>query len=72
MEERLKERHDSIKPLVEKLFAQVKEQAADGTVLAKGETVKGLYYCINQGEQLKVFLTDGEVLIDDSASERAL
>lgn len=29
-------------------------------------------YSLNQEEYLKVFLTDGEVPIDDSASERAL
>lgn len=71
-EERLKERQASIRPLVEEFFAWVKEQSAGGTVLAKGETAKGLAYCINQEEHLKVFLTDGEVPIDDSASERAL
>lgn len=71
-EERLKERQASIKPLVEEFFAWVKEQATGGSVLPKGETAKGLNYCINQEEHLKVFLTDGEVPIDDSASERAL
>ena len=45
---------------------------ADQTILPKGETAKGLNYCLNQEEYLKVFLTDGEVPIDDSASERAL
>ena len=33
---------------------------------------EGLQYSINQEDYLKVFLTDGEVPIDDSASERAL
>ena len=71
-EERLKERQASIKPLVEEYFAWVKETLAGGTVLPKGETAKGLQYSINQEAYLKVFLTDGEVPIDDSASERAL
>lgn len=71
-EERLKERQASIKPLVEEYFAWVKEILADKTVLPKGLTAKGLNYSINQEEYLKVFLTDGEVPIDDSASERAL
>lgn len=71
-EERLKERQASIKPLVEEYFAWVKETLANVTVLPKGETAKGLKYSINQEEYLKVFLTDGEVPIDDSASERAL
>jgi len=71
-EERLKERQSSIKPLVEEYFAWIKETLAGGTVLPKGETAKGLQYSINQEEYLKVFLTDGKVPIDDSASERAL
>ena len=71
-EDRLKERQASIKPLVEEYFAWVKEVLAGGTVLPKSETAKGLNYSINQEEYLKIFLTDGEVPIDDSASERAL
>ena len=71
-EERLKERQSSIRPLVEEYFAWIKEVLASCTVLPKSETSKGLNYSINQEEYLKVFLTDGEVPIDDSASERAL
>lgn len=71
-EERLKERQASIKPLMEEYFAWIKEVFRQGIVLPKSETSKGLVYSINQEEQLKVFLTDGEVPIDDSASERAL
>lgn len=71
-EERLNERQTSIKPLVEEYFAWVKEVYASGAVLPKTETSRGLLYSINQEEYLKVFLTDGEVPIDDSASERAL
>lgn len=69
---RLKERQTSIKPLVEEYFAWVKDTFRQGQVLPKSETAKGLAYSINQEEYLKVFLTDGEVPIDDSASERAL
>lgn len=71
-QERLKERQTSIKPLVEEYFAWVKDTFCQGQVLPKSETAKGLAYSINQEEYLKVFLTDGEVPIDDSASERAL
>lgn len=42
-----------------------------GLILPKSETAKGLAYSIDQEEYLKVFLTDGEVTINDSASERA-
>ena len=71
-EERLKERQSSVRPLVEEYFAWVKKVLTDTKVLPKGETAKGLNYSMNQEEYLKVFLTDGEVPIDDSASERAL
>ena len=71
-EERLKERQASIKPLVEEYFAWVKQILADKTALPKGLAAKGLNYSVNQEEHLKVFLTDGEVPIDNSASERAL
>ena len=71
-DERLRERQTSIRPLMEEYFAWVKKVLADTTVLPKGLTAKGLNYSLNQEEYLKVFLTDGEVPIDDSASERAL
>ena len=71
-QERLKERQTSIKPLVEEYFAWIKDIFRQGLVLPKSETAKGLAYSINQEEYLKVFLTDGEVPIDDSSSERAL
>ena len=65
LKERLKERQSSIRPLVEEYFAWVKEVLVSGTVLTKSETAKGLNYSINQEEYLKVFLTDGEVPIDE-------
>lgn len=71
-EERLKERQSSIKPLVEEFFAWLRKIQADQTVLPKGETAKGINYCLNQEEYLKVFLSDGKVPIDNLASERAL
>ena len=53
-------------------FAWIKDVFSQGLVLPKSETAKGLSYSINQEEYLKVFLTDGEVPIDDPASEGAL
>ena len=70
--ERLKERQASIRPLVEEYFAWVKETLNGNTLLPKGKTAEGLQYSINQEEYLRVFLTDGEIPIDNSASERAL
>ena len=58
--------------MVEEYFAWVKETLENNTLLPKGKTADGLYYSVNQEEYLKLFLTDGEIPIDDSASERAL
>ena len=71
-EQRLQERQNSIKPLVEEYFTWVKKQLSDTTVLPKGKTADGLKYSVNQEEYLKVFLTDGNVPIDNSASERSI
>ena len=70
--ERLSERQKSIKPLVEEFFVWAKERQEDDSVMPKGKTAEGLRYAINQEKYLKVFLDDGEVPIDNSASERAL
>ena len=66
VKERYKERQRMIKPLVDEFFKWVKEQVA--TMLPKGKTMDGLNYCINQEKYLRVFLEDGEVPIDNSAS----
>ena len=71
-QERLQERQTSIKPLVEEYFAWVKQQLNENAVPPKSKTAEGLRYSVNQEEYLKVFLTDGEIPIDNSASERAI
>lgn len=70
-EERLIRRQAEIKPLVDDYFEWAKQCISDG-LLAKGKTLDGLNYCINQEKYLRVFLEDGEVPIDNSASERAI
>ena len=40
--------------------------------LRKGKTLEGIHYCINQEEALKVFLDNGEVPLDNNATEGAL
>ena len=40
--------------------------------MPKGKTAEGLKNSINQEKYLKVFLTDGNVPIDNSACERAI
>lgn len=71
-QERLQERQRTIKPLVEEYFAWVRKQLEDTVVPPKGKTAEGLRYSVNQEKYLKVFLTDGNVPIDNSASERAI
>ena len=71
-EERLAQRRIKVAPHVESFFAWAKERLNDGSSLPKGKTVEGLNYCINQEKYLRVFLTDGNVPIDNSASERAI
>ena len=69
-DERLKERQTTIKPLVDEYFTWVKEILS--TMLPKGKTAEGLNYSINQEQYLRIFLTDGEVPIDNSAAERSI
>ena len=71
-EERLEQRLVKVRPLVEAYFAWVREQLSSGRSLPKGKTAEGLNYSLNHEAQLKVFLTDGNVPIDNSASERAI
>lgn len=71
-QERLQKRQEEIRPLVEEFFAWTKEQVEQCTVPPKTKTGQGLNYLINQEAYLKVFLTDGDVPIDNSASERAI
>lgn len=71
-QERLQKRQEEIRPLVEEFFAWTKEQVEQCTVPPKTKTRQGLNYLINQEAYLKVFLTDGDVPIDNSASERAI
>lgn len=71
-QERLQKRQEFIKPLVEEFFAWVKEQIEQCSVPPKSKTGEGLRFIINQEKYLRVFLEDGDVPIDNSASERAI
>ena len=69
-EERLTQRQLVIKPLVDALFAYLKKM--EPTVPASGQLRKAYTYILNQEKYLRVFLEDGEVPIDNNASERAI
>ena len=68
--ERLCRRQKDIAPLVEDYFAWVKQESRK-PVLSE-YTTSGLRYSLNQEQQLRMFLTDGEIPIDNSATERAI
>ena len=69
-EERLKQRQLIIKPRVDKFFAWAKD--AISKVPAEGSTAKGLQYCINQEEFLRVFLDNPDVPMDNNLAEQAI
>ena len=69
-EERYDRRQREVKPLVEAYFAWVHEQ--DPATILSQKTRDGLNYSINQEKYLKVFLEDGNIPIDNSATERAI
>lgn len=68
--ERLMQRQLVIKPLVDALFAYLKKM--EPTVPTSGQLRKAYTYILNQEKYLRVFLEDGEVPIDNNASERAI
>ena len=70
--DRLTQRQTRIKPLVEDFFAWAKQQAAECAVPPKSKTGQGLNFVIHQENYLKIFLTDRDIPIDNSASERAI
>lgn len=67
-EERLKQRQAVIKPLVDAFFAYLKTIK----VSKKDKFGDAVGYALNQEKYLRVFLTDGDVPIDNNASERAI
>ena len=67
-DERLKQRQAVIKPLVDAFFAYLKTI----NVSKKDKFGDAVRYALNQKKYLRVFLTDGDVPIDNNASERAI
>ena len=69
-EDRLQQRQVVIKPLVDALFSYIKQN--EYKVPQSGSLRKAVTYALNQEKYLKVFLTDGDVPMDNNASERAI
>lgn len=68
--ERLEQRQAIIKPLVDAFFVYLKQNQTE--VSGSGKLHDAFTYALNQEKYLKVFLEDGEVPIDNNASERAI
>lgn len=67
---RLMQRQVVIKPLVDALFVYLKQHEHE---VAKSSALhRAFVYALNQEKYLRVFLEDGEVPIDNNASERAI
>ena len=64
-------RQANIRPLVEAFFAWAKEIQSKNQ-LSRGKTLDGINYCINQEASLKAFLEDGDIPMDNNATESAL
>ena len=66
----MQQRQVVIKPLVDALFLYIKQN--EPKVSKTGKLREAVTYALNQEKYLKVFLTDGDVPIDNNASERAI
>ena len=69
-EDRLTQRQLVVKPLVDAFFAYLKQISAKTP--QNGKVKEAFTYALNQERYLRVFLEDGDVPIDNNASERAI
>ena len=69
-DERLSQRQVIIKPLVDALFVYLKRN--EQVVSKKTKLGEAYTYILNQEKYLRVFLIDGDVPMDNNASERAI
>lgn len=68
--ERLVQHQVVIRPLVDALFAYLKQKKEQ--IVVKGKLEAAFTYLLNQEKYLRVFLNDGDVPMDNNASERAI
>ena len=68
--DRLMQRQLVLKPLVDAFFAYLKQN--EPKIPKNGKIREAFTYALNQESYLKVFLEDGDVPIDNNASERAI
>ena len=69
-EDRITQRQLVVKPLVDAFFAYLKQISSKTP--QNGKVKEAFTYALNQERYLRVFLEDGDVPIDNNASERAI
>ena len=70
LQESPEQRQLILKPLVDDFFAWAKEAILK--VPEQSATGRGLQYCINQEQFLRVFLSNGDVPMDNNLAEQAI
>lgn len=69
-DKRLQIRKEKLKPLVDEFFEWLKKHRRDVTL--KSLTGRAMTYALNQETYLRVFLSDGNVPMENNAAERAI
>ena len=69
-EERTVERQKKVKPLVDEFFAWIEKNIK--SVAAESATGAAMSYALHQEKYLRVFLSDGQVPLDNNAAERKI
>ena len=69
-EERLKERQEKIKPLVDEYFEWIRQN--QGIIDPGSQTGKAFTYSLNQEKYLRTFLEDPNLSMDNNTAERAI
>ena len=68
--QRLAQRQEQSKPLLDNLFKRLKE--VQKKLPRKSSTARAIYYALANEEALSIFLSDGKIEIDNNAAERAM
>lgn len=72
LEERLDNRKNSVKPLVDEYFAWLKSLQGSPEIDQSSKTAKAVNYSINQEAYLRLFLTDAMIPLDNNDAERSI
>ena len=70
--ERLDNRKNSVKPLVDEYFTWLKSLQGSPEIDQSSNTAKAINYSINQEPYLRLFLTDAMIPLDNNDAERSI